>query len=143
MDTLSTPATQVVLRELSTTFNFVVVDAPHLDLASTGALLLSRTLIVVMCDDPPSVQTTGQFLTALQNLGVEAARVRVVLNHVRPANDVPVETIQKALKRPLSAEIPYDANQMTAIRRGVPLVISDSQGPFAQGIEQLARTMTT
>jgi MinD-like ATPase involved in chromosome partitioning or flagellar assembly len=96
----------------------------------------------VMADDPPSVQTTAQFLIALQNMGIEIGRVRVVLNHIRPTRDVPSETIQKALKRPLSAEIPYDPNQFNAVRRGVPLAASEPEGPFAQGIQQLVRTMS-
>ena len=118
-----------------------VRDAPHLDPASTGALLLSRSVVIVMSDDPPSVQTTAQFLLALHKLGVEMGRVRVALNHIHDTQDVPAATIQKALKRPLSAEIPYNANHMNAIRRGVPHIIAEPNSPFSQAIQQLARTM--
>jgi MinD-like ATPase involved in chromosome partitioning or flagellar assembly len=79
---------------------------------------------------------------ALQALQIEPARVRVVLNHVRPAIDVPAEMIQKALKRPLSTTLPYEPGHINAIRRGVPLVQANPDSPFAKGIQQLARTIT-
>jgi CheY-like chemotaxis protein len=139
---LSTAAIQSILGELSSGYNHVVVDVPNFDPAAQGALLMSRSVIVVMSDDPPAVQTTGQYLIALQNLGIELGRVRVVLNHVRPTGDVPAETIQKALKRPLSTTLPYDANHIQALRRGVPLVVSAPNSAYAQAIQQLTRTMT-
>ncbi|MBN1200585.1 MAG: response regulator [Anaerolineae bacterium] len=138
---LSIQVIQGVLRELSGTYEHVIVDAPNLDTATEGALLVARSVIVVMSDDPPSIQTTGQFLITLQQLGIETGRVRVVLNHIRSARDVPAETIQKALKRPLSAEIPYERNQLNAIRRGMPLVGAQPDSAFAQTIQQIARTM--
>ncbi len=142
MQTLSTVAVQNVLTHLGSAFQHVIVDAPGLDPGAVGALLMARSVVVVMSDDPPSIQTTGQFMVALQNAGVEIGRVRVVVNHIRPTPDVPAETIQKALKRPLSADIPYDHNQLTAIRRGLPLVAADPASAFASSIEALARTMT-
>ena len=140
--TLSRTATATMLGELSRTFNHVIVDAPNLDDATTTALQLARAVVVVMSDDPPSVQSTAQFLTLLQNVGVEAGRVRVVLNHVRPVHDIPPEIIQKAIKRPLSAQIPYDANQINAMRRGLPLAAAEPDSAFSQAIQLLARTMT-
>jgi len=141
-ETLSVPATQHVLRELVSAYNPVVVDARHLDPATTGALQVSSAIVVVMSDDPPSIQTTGQLLGALHTLGVEAGRVRLALNHVRPVVDVPAETIQKAFKRPLTVELPFDAQQPNAIRRGLPVVTTAPDSPFAKGIQQLARTIT-
>jgi MinD-like ATPase involved in chromosome partitioning or flagellar assembly len=140
--TLSAAAVQAVFTELANGFNHIVVDAPNLDNAAVGSLLVSKSIVVVMTDDPPSVQTAGQLLVAMQSLGVEMGRVRVALNYVRPTKDVPLETIQKALRRPLSGVIPYEPNQMSAIRRGTPLVVAEPQGVFAQAIEQLARTIT-
>jgi CheY-like chemotaxis protein len=141
-EALSTASAENVLRELASTFNPVVVDARSLDSAVQGALRLSSTVVAVMSDDPPSIQTTLQLLIALQKMQIEPARVRVVLNHVRPAIDVPAEMIQKALKRPLSAALPYEPGHVSAIRRGVPLVQANPDSPFAKGIQQLARTIT-
>jgi len=133
--TMSSAAMQAVLKELSPHFHHVIVDAPILDAAAMGAIHIARSVVLVMSDDPASVQTAAQSLNLMQKWGVDMARVRVALNHVRPTNDVPAETIQKAIKRPLSTE------QMASIRRGVPLVMGEPQGAFALAVQQLANTM--
>ncbi len=141
-ESLSTPAAQNILRELTSAYNPVIVDAGQLDTAAVGALNVCSAVVLVMTDDPFSVQTTGQTLVMLQNIGIEAARVRVLLNHTTPAPDLPAAAIQKALKRPLSAELPYDANQPGAVRRGVPLVVATPKSAFAAAVQQLTRTIT-
>ena len=142
-EALSTTCAENILRELASTFNPVVADARSLDSAVRGALRVSSTVVAVMSDDPPSIQTTLQLLIALQAMQIEPARMRVVLNHVRPAIDVPADMIQKALKRPLSVALPYEPGHINAIRRGVPLVQANPDSPFAKSIQQLARTITT
>lgn len=139
--TLSKAAAQNVLRELHGGFSRLIVDARSLDSGVIGALTISSAVIVVLADDPPSIQSTGQLLLALKGLGIDLGRVRLVLNHIRATTDVPVETIQKAIKRPLNAELPYDPNHLTAIRRGVPLAMANPDGPFCRALAQVARTL--
>ena len=142
-ETLSVAAVQGVLRELTATYQPVIVDARQLDSAVRGALEVSSSVVVVMSDDPPSVQTTSQLLALLGAMGIEMGRIRVVLNHVRPAIDVPAEAIQKALKRPISVDVPYESGQSVAVRRGVPLVSAKADSAFARSIQQLARTVVS
>jgi CheY-like chemotaxis protein len=141
-ESLSTAATQNILRELASAYSPVVVDAGQFSPAAVGALNVSSAIVIMMTDDPFSVQTTGQTLVTLQKMGVDAGRVRVVLNHTNPTRDLPPAAIQKALKRPLSAELPYDPNQPGAVRRGIPLVIASPKSPFAAAVQQLTRTIT-
>ncbi len=138
---LSGTAARNILRELSSTYQQIVVDARSLDPAAKGALTVSSAVVIVTSDDPPAVQTTANLLNTLIGMSIETGRVRVVLNHVRPMQDVPAATIQKALKRPLSAEIPFDAQQAMAIRRGTPLIVARPDSPFSQAIQHLARTI--
>ncbi len=139
--TLSTKAAQNILRELSSNHKRLVADARTLDDATKGALQISRAVVVVMADDPPSIQSTGQLLVTLHTLGVAQERVRVVLNHIHPTPDVPSATIQKALRRPLDAELPYALEHREAIRRGRPVVLADPEGAFSRALGQLARTL--
>ena len=62
-----------------------------------------------------------------------------MLCHVRPTAEIPVETIRKTLKQPLLAEIPYQVEQIAAVRRGVPLVIAEPNGAYAQAVSRLAQ----
>ncbi|NLE51753.1 MAG: hypothetical protein GX613_10140, partial [Chloroflexi bacterium] len=91
----------------------------------------------VMTDDLCSVQTAQQTLGALPALGIERERIGVALCHVQPMPDVPVGTIQRALRRPLVVELPYQGGQGAAIRRGVPLVIAEPRGPYEQALHDL------
>ncbi len=141
-ETLSTVAAQNVLRELSSRYKRLILDTRTLDKASKGALQISSAVVVVMADDPPAIQSTGQLLVALHTLGVAPERVRLVLNHTQPTPDVPSATIQKALKRTLDAELPYTLEHRTAIRRGKPVALADPEGAFSRALAQLARTLS-
>lgn len=139
-DSLSQQAMNSVLATLASTFGQVVVDADTLTPATISALLASYAIVVVMSDDVMSVHTTSNFMQTLQKIGVEMGRVRVAVNHLRPDPGVPSATILKALGRPISAEIPYDPNQMQAIRKGIPLASSAPDSPFTTALQQLLKT---
>jgi len=139
VDRLSAPVVQAMVRALSTHTARVVIDLPVLDAASAAALPLAGTVIVVLSDDACSVQTVQHLLGVLPALGVARERIGVVLCHVRPTAEIPVETIRKTLKQPLIAEIPYQVEQIAAIRRGVPLVIAEPNGAYAQAVSHLAQ----
>ncbi len=139
-DSLSQQAMNNVLTTLTGSFGQVVVDADTLTPATTSALLASYAVVVVMSDDVMSVHTTSNFMQTLQKMGVEMGRVRVAVNHSRPDPGVPSATILKALGRPISAEIPYDPNQMQAIRRGIPLAASAPDSAFTKALQQLIKT---
>jgi pilus assembly protein CpaE len=141
MNTLSQNAMTHILSVLAGNFQQIVVDADGLNPASVGALLVSQVVIVVMGDDVMAVHTTTNMMQSLQKLGVDMGRVRVCVNHSRPDPGVPSQTILKAIGRPIAAEIPYDANQVQAMRRGTPLVMATPDSPFAQATIQLLRTI--
>lgn len=130
-----------VVRALAMARDAAVIDVSSLDPASAAALQMAGAVLVVMSDDLCSVQTAQQTLGMLPALGIDRERIGVVLCHVRPTPDIPVETIQRALKRPLAAEIPYHAGQSAAIRRGVPLVVAEPQGPYEQALQELAQAL--
>jgi CheY-like chemotaxis protein len=138
--TLSQNAMIHTLSALAGNFQHIVVDADGLNPASIGALLVSHAVVVVMGDDVMAVHTTSNLMQSLQALGVEMGRVRVCVNHSRPDAGVPAQTILKALGRPISAEIPYDANQIQAMRHGTPLVSATPDSAFARATQQLLRT---
>ncbi len=140
MRCLSQSAMGAILNILAGGFQQIVVDADNLNAASVAALLASYAIVVVMGDDVMAVHTTSHMMQSLQNLGVEMGRVRVAVNRSRPDTGMPSATILKALGRPISAEIPYDANQVQAMRRGMPLVMATPDSAFSKAIQQLMRT---
>ena len=138
--TLSRTATATMLGELSRTFNHVIVDAPNLDDATTTALQLARAVVVVMSDDPPSVQSTAQ-----PRCAERGRRGRAGARGAQPCAPSPRHSAgdhQKAIKGRCPRRS-YDANPINAMRRGLPLAAAEPDSAFSQAIQLLARTMTS
>ena len=140
MSGLSQSAMIHVLNVLSGGFTQLVVDIDTLTPAALGALQVSHAIIVVLGDDVMSVHTTSNMMQALQKMGIEMGRVRIAVNHSRPEPGVPPQTIIKALGRPISTDIPYEPNQLQAVRRGLPIVTTSSKSAFSKALQQLLRT---
>ena len=139
VESLGAPLTERLLRMLSAGSGTLVIDAPQLDLATAHAIRLARAVVLVLSDDPASIQTAIHSLVAFEQMGIPASRIKLILNHVRRTRDIPAETVQKVLKRTLSVEIPFEAEQVNAIRRGAPLVSTAPDSGFTRAIQQLAR----
>ncbi|WP_119067633.1 response regulator [Aggregatilinea lenta] len=139
VETLGVPIVEHLLRTLSAGSGTIVLDVPQLDLASAHALRLARVIVLVLSDDPASIQTGIQSLMVFEQMGIPASRIKLVLNHVRRTRDIPAETVQKVLKRTLAVEVPFEPEQINAIRRGAPLVSTAAGSDFTRAIQQLAR----
>ncbi len=138
---LSPGAMSNLLGLLSGGFQQVVIDISGLNATSGAALTLARSVIVVLGDDMTSAHSGSNLAQTLQALNVDLRRVRVVVNHSRPEPGVPVAAISKSIGVPVAAELPYDVNQMQALRRGVPTVVLAPESAFAQAMYQLSRSL--
>jgi CheY-like chemotaxis protein len=140
-DSLNPGAVNNLLTLLSSGFQQIVVDMNGLNTASGVALTLARSVIIVLGDDMTSAHSGTNLVQTLQSLNVDLRRVRVVVNHSRPEPGVPVAAIAKAIGVPVTAELPYDVNQMQALRRGVPTVVLAPESAFTQAMYQLSRSL--
>lgn len=138
---LSPGAMNNLLALLSSGFQQIVIDMNALNAASGAALILARAVIVVISDDMTSAHSSNTLVQTLQSLNVDMRRVRVVVNHSRPEPGVPAAAIAKSIGVPVAAELPYDVNQMQALRRGVPTVVLAPESAFAQAMYQLSRSL--
>ncbi len=128
-----------LLNGLKSSFAVSLLDVPHL-LAPhfSPALQLLDKVLLVVSTDMPAVQSTAVALQGLLKLGLADNKINLVVNQTSPHNALPIEIIQKAVKRSILAAIPYDPNMIKAINGGQPLVLSQPQSPAAQAISQLA-----
>ncbi len=138
---LTPAASTALITTLSTGFQQTVIDINGVS-AGAGAILgLTRTVIVILSDDPVSAQMGGSLSQNLQAQNVDMRRVRIVVNHSRPEQGIPAAMIARSIGLPIHAELPYDVNQMQAIRRGVPTVVLAPESAYAQALYQLTRTL--
>ncbi|HIE39483.1 MAG TPA: response regulator [Anaerolineae bacterium] len=136
------PTGEMVLSTLTLLrqgFNTVVVDLPSVLLEGTMAVLEAADAIgVVTTADPPAIQTTVGTLQVLRSF---IPKVRLILNQVAPGTPVSVEALQRVLKQPLVASIPFDAGQAEALAHGKPLALTTPQSPLAQGAARVAAAL--
>ncbi len=126
-----------LLQALSAGQRFLVVDMPPmLDHAAQAALEAAYRIVLISGDDPPGIQTT---LRTLQILAAQQQKMLLALNKVAPGPRPPTDALQRALRCPITAQLPYDATQVTVLRRGAPLVLSAPQSPLVLAIQEIAK----
>jgi CheY-like chemotaxis protein len=137
MTTLSQNAVVHTLSVLSGGFQDIVVDVDTLNPAAVGVLLAARRVLLVTGDEVMSVHTTRHTLQTLHDIGVDPGRVHIILNRSRPDTAMPTHTVLKAIDHPLATEIPYDPDQLNAMRRGTPLVMASPDSDFSKALQRL------
>jgi pilus assembly protein CpaE len=123
-------------------FAYTILDIPPLLEPRAGAMLqLFDKVVLVLAPDMPSLQSVAVALQGLIRLGVADNKIVVVVNNILPQGGLPVEVIQKTLKRPVLASIPYEADMIKAVNSGKPLLLSSPQSPAVATIAQLANAL--
>jgi pilus assembly protein CpaE len=125
-----------VLKEVSP---LTVLDAPHLLEPHFSPLLqLLDKIVLVLTPDMPSVQSTAIALQGLLRLGIATQQIKLVVNQVSPYHTLPVETIQKAIKRQVAAFIPFEAEMVKSVNSGKPLLLNHPKSAATVAIGKLA-----
>lgn len=131
-----------LITTLKLSFSHTVVDIPPLLEPRSGAMLqLFDKIALVLAPDMPSLQSVAVALQGLVRLGVADNKIVVVVNNILPHGGLPLEIIQKTLKRPILASIPYDADMAKAVNSGKPLLLSSPQSATAAAIAKLANSL--
>ena len=77
----------------------------------------------------------------LTQAGVTAEQIMPILNHNSSAPGLSKGIIQKTIRLPLAAEIPFEAGMMAAINGGKALVLQNPKSPTSLAIAKLAVTL--
>ena len=136
---LSLAAAQTMLWTLQQRFTATVVDtSPVLNEMTMAALEAATVIGLVITAEPPSIQAAVGTLRALKQW---SGKFRIILNHVTPGSMLSTGTIERALKRPLVAAIPFDPEQARALALGTPLVFHNPTSPLAQAVQKLTQAL--
>jgi pilus assembly protein CpaE len=131
-----------MIQGLKSASPLIVLDAPHiLEQHFSPVLQLLDKIVLVLTPDMPSVQSTAIALRGLVQLGMDDQRIVLLLNQVSPHNPLPIETIQKAVRRPILASIPFEPDMTKAVNGGKPLLLSSPKSAGAAAIGKLAGTL--
>jgi pilus assembly protein CpaE len=111
-------------------FDHVIVDTfPLLDDVNVAILDLTDRVHVVTNATVPTVVGTGRLLQALERLGVQEARRRVVLNLNHPdfAGQLAPSDVASRLEHDIEHVVPYAKQLLTAVNTGRPYVLEASR----------------
>jgi pilus assembly protein CpaE len=128
-----------LLQGLKSNFALAVLDFPHLLEPHLSSILqYFDKIVLVLSPDMPSIQSAAIALQGLVKSGVTNHKIALAVNQVTPHHTLPTETIQKVVKRQISASIPYEPDMVKAVNSGQPLLLSHPQSPAALAISRLA-----
>lgn len=139
-DNVSSSQINQILRQLRSTFSYVVVDTPHtFDSQSLEAFELSDHIIVVVVPSVSSIRAAKKTLGVFQQLGYLRDKVKVVANRVGKKDSVKVDDIEKILRCPVNWVLPNNYPvAIDAINSGIPLVNHKAGSNVAKSILELA-----
>ena len=97
-------------------------------------------VVLLLTPDLATVKDASELLQILHDvLEIPESRLLLVLNHARPVSAVARPSIERALKRPLDFEIPYDGPRCDrAALTGRLLMLSAPHSPVARAIRSIA-----
>ena len=122
----SIPATLLdrVANVAQTNFEMVLADVgSQFGSDWTAMLKVSRMILLVTETNVPSLWALERRLLALEGLGIDPEKVRVVVNRWHKGDQETLNSVQKNIKRPIIASLPNDFRKAsTAVNLGAPLI---------------------
>ena len=124
---------------LRSRFPLLVADVTSQPDAAVQSVLSGADLVLlVVTPDVATLRSALRAIQGLRKLGVRDANVSLVVNHVRPQAEVPVEKIREGMACPIAALIPHAPGMQEAFRAGRPWLLAEPRSPASQAIGRLA-----
>lgn len=143
---VSSVTTQGVRKALSMAkscfpYTLVDIDGGYDDVHAQG-LFQSDEIVLVLRLDFTVIRQTVRLLEHLADMGISSDRIRLVANRYRRPRELPVQEVEKLLKRQIEHFVPEDARRINdANNRGVPIVIQRPRAKAARSMIDLAWSM--
>jgi CheY-like chemotaxis protein len=137
-DQLSEGTLTYVLQVLSEGFPSIVLDLPPImSQMNVYVLRSARSVVLVVGDDPAALMSVRSVISNIESLGLSSP-LNLVLNHTRP-HGISSEDLMNEVGYPLTANVPYEPDQVAAVTQGQPLAAYKPDSLFARTLQQLAR----
>jgi pilus assembly protein CpaE len=135
-----------LLNVLSRAFDHVVIDSGMSISPMYASLIHGADInLLVMQLNVPSAKNAERFVGALRRMGVESAKIRIVVNrYVRKGNDIEPEELERLLGLKVYWQIPNDfKNAITSINFGEPVVLRAPKSEMSVSLIQLAEKLSS
>lgn len=137
---ITSEAAEQMLRQLKTSFSYVVADLEDFFHAEQMHLLKSSsTVCFVLRLDFTALRNTRRTLEYLEREGLDLNRVQIIVNQFGRSKEIMVGQAEKVLGRKLSYFIPYDQRTaVSSLNRGVPVMWEAPKSKIGRAIRKLA-----
>ena len=127
-------ALEELLRVLTRTYDYIVIDAGNLINACVAAALYAAdTIYLVTNPDVPSIRNAQRLVERVRQLGAGSERVKIVLNRSSDQNLIGAKQIETALGYGIHHTFASDYRTVsTALNSGVPLATTNNTDLAAQ-----------
>ncbi len=133
--------TSRLLNVLGRVFDYLVMDSlMSIDPIYATTIAAADINLLVMQLNVPSAKNAERFVGALRRMGVEAAKIRIVVNrYVKKGCDIEPEEVERALGLKISWMVPNDfKNAIGAINFGEPVVLRAPRSDISESLIELA-----
>ncbi|HYT75434.1 MAG TPA: AAA family ATPase [Vicinamibacterales bacterium] len=135
-------AIEELLRVLTKTYDYVVIDAGNvINSCVAAALYAADTIFLVTNPDVPSIRNSQRLVDRVRQLGAGSERVKVLLNRVSDHHLIAPKQIETALGYGIHHTFSSDYRTVsTALNSGVPLALSN-HSELASQFESFTRNL--
>jgi len=133
-----------LLGLLGRVFDYVVIDSlMSIDPIYSSAIASADVNLMVMQLNVPSAKNAERFVGTLRRMGVEANKIRIVVNrYVKKGSDIEPEEVERALGLKISWMVPNDfKNAIGAINFGEPVVMRAPRAEISTSLLELANSL--
>jgi pilus assembly protein CpaE len=122
------PAVEELLRVLSKTYDYVIIDAGNvINACNAAALYASDTIFLVTNPDVPSIRNAQRLVERVRQLGAGGERIKVLLNRASDQHLIAPKQIETALGYGIHHTFNSDYRTVsTALNSGVPLATTNN-----------------
>ena len=134
-----------LLGLLGRLFDYVVVDSVmSIDPIYASTIAASDVTVLTMQLNVPSAKNAERFVGAMRRMGVEANKIRIVVNrYVKKGNDIEPEEVERALGLKIAWTVPNDfKNAIAAINYGEPVVIRAPRAEISTSLVTIAQGLS-
>jgi len=123
-----TASLEELLRVLTKTYDYVIIDAGNLVTPCVAAALYAAdTIFLVTNPDVPSIRNAQRLVDRVRQLGAGSERVKILLNRVSDNHLIAPKQIETALGYGIHHTFASDYRTVsTALNSGVPLAMSNN-----------------
>jgi pilus assembly protein CpaE len=135
------PGLARLLGVLGRVFDYVVMDSVmSIDPIYSAAIAAADVNLLVMQLNVPSAKNAERFVGVLRRMGVESAKIRIVVNrYVKKGCDIEPDEVERSLGLKISWMVPNDfKNAIAAINFGEPVVLRAPRSEISTSLCGLA-----